>query len=167
MSSRDYLCSLWMKEKKTTSILHAVFSAFQVPLISPDFPSQEMYFCYVLLIQLFIIYTSVHHTEVFADLLSASSFTSELPLVWLFLFGPEEFNKATLQQYETGTTPSLLQLKVWTVVKTKAHHQLPSDVTIFSMLFSAHLLYNSLYCLLFFSSSNYNLNCYHLFHRLY
>lgn len=58
-----------------------------------------------------------------------------------------EFNEPAPQQHETGTMPSLLQLKVWTVVKTKPHHHLPPGITIFSMLFSLFLLYNSLHCL--------------------
>lgn len=62
-----------------------------------------------------------------------------------------EFNEPAPQQHETGTMPSLLQLKVWTVVKIKAHHHLATHITIFSMLFSAFLLYNFLHCLVFSS----------------
>jgi len=55
-----------------------------------------MYFCHILLIQLFIIHIIVLHAEVFADLFSASSSISELPLVWLFLFSPEQSSMSQL-----------------------------------------------------------------------
>lgn len=90
MSSRDYLCGVRTNKKIPLLFAYTVFAAFQAPWMSPDSPSQEMYFCHVLLIQLFIIYIIVLHAEVFADLLSASSSISELPLAWLFLFNPEQ-----------------------------------------------------------------------------
>lgn len=84
------------KQKIPLVFAHAVFAAFQAPWTSSDSSSQEMYFCHVLLIQLFIIYIIVLHAEVFADLLSASSSVSERPLVWLFLFSPEQSSMSQL-----------------------------------------------------------------------
>lgn len=74
-----------------------------------------------------------------------------------------EFNEPAPQQHETGTAPSLLQLKVRTVVTPSITYW---RYHIFNVIFN--LLYNSLYCFLFLCVSlNWNLNCYHFFNREY
>lgn len=140
MSFRDYLCGT----NKKIPLLYAytVFAAFQAPWTSPDTP-QEMYFCHVLLIQLFPIRIIVLHAEVFADLLSASSSISELPLVWLFLFSPEQSSMSQL--LSSMKLAPLHHFSSWRSGQW-SHHQLLTDVTIFSMLFSAYYITPCIVC---------------------
>lgn len=152
MSSRDYLCGVRTNKQNPTFIcLYCICSlsgsldvswlSFSGNVLLPCSPHSALHYLY--------------------NCSSRRSFCRPLICFIIHLWTSSslaisvqsrtEFNEPAPQQHETGTAPSLLQLKVWTVVKTKACHQLPTDVTIFWVLFSAYLLYNSLHCLLFSS----------------
>lgn len=91
MSCRDHLCRVW-----TNKSHFYLAKMYLQPVRLPEHLLTLLLRKCSFPISPHSAYMTALHAEVFADLLSASPSISQLPLVWLFLFSPEQSSMSQL-----------------------------------------------------------------------